>query len=341
MLSQRTYYNRISKATTTSAQSNKGISTALPSNPISIQHYKQFGVRKVLKKDDTQLSSSDQKYKHGLENPLIQSLINSNPALLSQCLAYKNYLDGRPCGDYVLSLYLQGQQNELRGRKRGSQSQQILAIESDFDDENNNRSNKRSKTVHCRSEKNEEANGGSIPCTKHDDLDTKRLNQDIIEEEELLYLHDVLCELKRLQNKHSEQTLFSVAKSTENKQLLREPIVRCDEDGGNDDGLIWLTKEMEREWLQFLHFSGPIANMEHDDYLFLRCDKKTTHCFKAYISLGRRTQCDLGYFSSPKDAARIFDMYAIGRRTLGKIALREYDLRKRVKARSIVHQLVS
>ena len=173
-----------------------------------------------------------------------------------------------------------------------------------------------------------------------------------------MYLHDVLCELKFLRKKHTEPNLFSVAKTDtpltnqdligdaqyrpENSQLFKQQMARCDDkDGGNDD-LIWLTKEMEREWLQFLHFSDPIENVEHDDHLLLNCDrKKATHCFKAYLSLGRRTQCDLGYFSSPKDAARTFDMFAIGRRTLGKIALREYDLRKRVKARSAIHQLVS
>ena len=355
----RTFYNRASKTSPTSStatydQNPQKLQLEPNSNSSTALHSKLYGVRKVLKKDESQLSNLGDGYKHGLDNPLIKTLINSNPKLLAQCLAYRYYVKGKICGDYVLSLHLQGQQSESRSRKRS-----IIKC---------NDSEKDKETVKC-------SKGGhrvsQVPKNNNDNIlesvfSRDSLNHDIIVEYELKYLRDVLNELRFLRKRHSDLSSYASSNEVSNTKhpdlnddtrriLFKNPYSSSLDDNtcqsnsteydSECDDLNWLTHEMEQEWLQFLHFSDPkitSAKFHTRSKDVVKSDQNGDHCFKAYISLGRRNQqCDLGCFRSLQEAADVYDKYAIGRRTLGKIAMKEYDLRKRVKARSIFHRLVS
>ncbi len=338
------------------AQSNSAnvVSHRSPSAPPTQQH--KFGVRKVLKKDESQLSNAHSvldEYKHGLENPLIKALMNSNPSLLAQCLAYRCYLKGRACGDFVLSLFLQGQQMEPRNRKRSIKCSDDSNYDDIFDikEATGNRVNIRGKSIHS-------SKGGieiSSSQTTHPERfhnEANSFHPDVIVADELRYLNDVLVELQSIRKRHNDPSQpnshpyyildHSMILSHDSSQHSVD-----DESDCNDD-LIWLTKQMENEWLQFLYFSGiktttaGASLSRHAKNEKKETENQKAHCYKAYIAMGKRNQqCDLGYFRTSEESARVYDMYAIGRRSLGKIAMKEFDLRKRVKARSYIHKLVS
>ena len=351
-ISPRTFYNQSSKASTSSAKTNTAATANLS------QQCKLVGVRKVLKKVDSHLSSTLDEYKHGIENPLIKSLMTSNPALLAQCLAYRYYLKGRPCGDYVLSLYLQGQQSESRSRKRGNTTHNKKAFDHINDGD---RMMKRFKltqpNIRGQEVKEEYPMYTKDVVEMEGDSESQAVHQDIISEEESMYLNDVLSELQSLRKRHNESSSFSAAMPDKPRhapptnqasntpyelEYESKPTINMECDGGGDD-LIWLTKKMEKEWVRFLDLSGPAVNISDlcEQFPPSPDRQKTNHCYKAYISIGRRNQCDLGYFRTSDEAAKVFDMYAVGRRTLGKIVMKELGLRKRVKVRGLIHQLVS
>ena len=371
-LQPRSHYNRrVSKLSCTSSTfisiqstNDKESSSSSSSSssttllvPLRRQQLKLCGVRKITKKHKSQVSFSAQSYKHGLNNPLIKILMDNNPGLLAQCLAYRYYLKGRPPSDYVLSLHLQSQEQDMRSRKRGNPNK--IGCSSTTTRQNNTDNAKKKQRL-CVSQV-VDSDDKITPfdyCHQFDEEEI--IHKDMIVEGEVEYLNDVLSEMKAIKKKaHYDSSMnddygISTSKSSDTYRK-RNPwddnvITNID-----CDDLVWLTKQMEKDWLQFLSYSAAEEQEEEeqDSSSFFATNKNSfavdDHdisslqcCYKSYISMGKRNQqCDLGCFGSCFLATQAFDMHAIGRRSLGKIILKEYDLRKRVKARRIIHQLVS
>jgi hypothetical protein len=132
----------------------------------------------------------------------------------------------------------------------------------------------------------------------------------LIHESDIDYLKQVLEEDASLEKKRHLKSTFT---STPLNNI--------------DDDLLWLTKEMEEDWEKFLQMTG-FARNQYNRAL----NSRSSHPYKAYLSLGKRTQCDLGHYFTAEDAALVYDKYAISRRTLGiKLAQFSY-LYRRVKA---------
>merc|ERR1712151_1454604 len=56
--------------------------------------------------------------------------------------------------------------------------------------------------------------------------------------------------------------------------------------------------------------------------------------YKASITMvSHGTRCDLGTYDAIVDAAKEYDKFELGRKTLGRKLLEEYDIRRRVYAR--------
>lgn len=96
-----------------------------------------------------------------------------------------------------------------------------------------------------------------------------------------------------------------------------------------DDDLCWLTQEMQKDWSSFLRKVGFSRN---DNRNASSTTIRGSHPFKAYLTLGKRMQCDLGHFICADDAALVYDKYAVSRRTIGIKLSMFLFLFKRVKA---------
>jgi hypothetical protein len=138
----------------------------------------------------------------------------------------------------------------------------------------------------------------------------------LIHESEIDYLKQVLEEDASLEKKRHLKSTFTSTHFNE-----------------RDDDLLWLTKEMEHDWEKFLLMTGFTRNQNSQ-----KAPVRSSHPYKAYLSLGKRTQCDLGHYHAADDAALVYDKYAISRRTLG-IKLAQFSfLYRRVKALKATHE---
>lgn len=167
-------------------------------------------------------------------------------------------------------------------------------------------------SLFLQGEKNRERPKRSRPIAQSD-VDEEN-DPDIIGETDLKFLAEVV----------KEQNFLSKRRSKERNTLV-ESIPTLSR--GSSDDLQWISKEMESDWKEFLHKVGCQSSAAARNV----CQPKSKRCFKSFITLGTRNQCDLGYFNSSEDAAFVHDMYALGRRTLGIKLLHEVSIRKRVK----------
>ena len=77
--------------------------------PVAPQQRKRIGVRRILIKDDDSSISilagveRNGSFEHGINNPIIKSLLRSNPRLLGQILSTRDPLAALR-SDYIMSL---------------------------------------------------------------------------------------------------------------------------------------------------------------------------------------------------------------------------------------------
>lgn len=318
---------------------------------------KILGVRRVLSKpgDEDDIITNPREYHHGHDNAIISSLIASNPRIIGLALSARDPL-GALSDDYILSLLHSRGQNEIRrdnpgrrsvsaasaasagGSGAGGAGQKPASASSNkkkadkilgslgLDDADpslrrdvENLVMRRTNSVSATMDNEDSLIGG-------EDEDTENYDQILRTEE--LYLRDVL---------ESMGSGVDGASGDENS-----------DDDANDDGLTWLSKEMEREYRQFLKFSadgesdkdgdendggGKEASAESSV-----ARGKAKYRFKATITLSRGVNCHLGLFHSMEDACEAVDKATLARRTLGKKLLEEHQIRRAVKSRKAALQ---
>jgi len=311
---------------------------AAPASAVAAKPVKKkiIGVRRLLARDgdekDLAIGDSPHAYEHGIENPIISSLITSNPQLLGRVLFTRNPAAATQ-SDYILSLLTsQGHGNIRRdnSRRRSAAAAALSASSDQLDGGHTARAGSKRKAdkilgslgvdyadaglrndvTALVTEHGE--NGGLLGDTEEDDLA-------IITREEEKYLLDVLEE--RATAPHTGTASGAAADA---------------------EDLTWLTAEMEREYKLFLAFTNEEASSDSggDDDNEVNDNAKSfgKYRYKATMTLARGAgQCALGTFRTAEEAAVAYDRHALGRRTLSKKIMEEFQLRRSVKARKAAH----
>ena len=316
---------------------------------------KILGVRRVLSKagDEDGIVTNPREYEHGHDNSIISCLIASNPRLIGLALSARDPL-GALSDDYILSLLHSRGENEIRrdnpGRRSvsasaasagGATSQKPASASSNkkkadkilgslgLDDADPSLRRdvealvmRRTNSVSSTMDNEDSLIGG-------EDEDSENYDQILRSEE--LYLRDVL---------------EAMGDDGDGTRALGG-----DDDANGDDGLTWLSKEMEQEYKQFLKFAAD--DDDDDDGEDGKVNGggggedtgepsvargKPKYRFKATITLSRGVNCHLGLFHSMEDACEAVDKATLARRTLGKKILQEGSIRRAVKARKAAHQ---
>ena len=323
---------------------------------------KILGVRRVLSKpgDEVDIVTNPREYHHGHDNAIISSLIASNPRIIGLALSARDPL-GALSDDYILSLLHSRGQNEIRRDNPGRRSVSSASSASASAGGGGTGAGGQKPASASSNKKKADKILGSLGL---DDADPS-LRRDV----ENLVMRRTNSLSATMDNEDS--LIGGEDEDTENyDQILRteELYLRDvleamgndvdgasgDEDDGdgdaNDDGLTWLSKEMEREYKQFLKFSaggdndkdgneknegggGSEASAEPSV-----ARSKPKYRFKATITLSRGVNCHLGLFHSMEDACVAVDKATLARRTLGKKLLEEHHIRRAVKSRKAAHQ---
>ena len=309
-----------------------GPASAVAAKPAQPVKKKIIGVRRLLARDgDEKDLTIGHAYEHGIENPIISSLITSNPQLLGRVLFTRNPAAATQ-SDYILSLLTsQGHGNIRRdnSRRRSAAAAALSASSDQLNGGHTARAGSKRKADKILGSlgvedadaglRNDVAalvtehgeNGGLLGDTEEDDLA-------IITREEEKYLLDVLEERATASR---TGTASSAAADVED--------------------LTWLTAEMEREYKLFLAFTKDEASSDSgDDDNEAKDNAKSfgKYRYKATMTLTRGAgQCALGTFRTAEEAAVAYDRHALGRRTLSKKIMEEFQLRRSVKARKAAH----
>ena len=318
---------------------------------------KILGVRRVLSKagDEDGIVTNPREYEHGHDNSIISCLIASNPRLIGLALSARDPL-GALSDDYILSLLHSRGENEIRRDNPGRRSVSASAASAGGATQKpaSASSNKKKADKILGSLGLDDAdpslrrdvealvmrrtNSVSSTMDNEDSLiggeDEDSENNDQILRSEELYLRDVL---------------EAMGDDGDGTRALGG-----DDDANDDDGLTWLSKEMEQEYKQFLKFAADDEDDEDDDGEDSNVNGggggeedtgepsvargKPKYRFKATITLSRGVNCHLGLFHSVEDACEAVDKATLARRTLGKKILQEGSIRRAVKARKAAHQ---
>ena len=318
---------------------------------------KILGVRRVLSKagDEDGIVTNPREYEHGHDNSIISCLIASNPRLIGLALSARDPL-GALSDDYILSLLHSRGENEIRRDNPGRRSVSASAASAGGATQKpaSASSNKKKADKILGSLGLDDAdpslrrdvealvmrrtNSVSSTMDNEDSLiggeDEDSENNDQILRSEELYLRDVL---------------EAMGDDGDGTRALGG-----DDDANDDDGLTWLSKEMEQEYKQFLKFAADDEDDEDDDGEDSNVNGggggeedtgepsvargKPKYRFKATITLSRGVNCHLGLFHSVEDACEAVDKATLARRTLGKKIVQEGSIRRAVKARKAAHQ---
>ena len=177
------------------------------------------------------------------------------------------------------------------------------------------------------------------------------------------FVADALEESKRMQRRRDRRANVYEIESNQ-IDLSNDQRVKDDKrdkemipNAFDEENLQWISQEMEKEWIDFVEKQGSraiffdlnfnhsatvgnglpfISNQEQQscpDGKKRRGRKSYKNTFKASIVVSRGPRCDLGLFDSSIQAAKVYDMYALGRRTLGRKLKEAMDFKQRVKAR--------
>ena len=325
---------------------------------------KILGVRRVLSKpgDEDDVVTNPREYHHGHGNAIISSLIASNPRIIGLALSARDPL-GALSDDYILSLLHSRGQNEIRRDNPGRRSVSAAASATSAGGGAGGTGAGGQKPASASSNKKKaDKILGSLGL---DDADPS-LRRDV----ENLVMRRTNSVSATMDN-YEDSLIGGEDEDTENyDQILRteelylrdvleamgnndEGVSGDEDDGGgdaNDDGLTWLSKEMEREYKQFLKFStdgdgDKDGNGKNDGGGKAEASAESSvargkpkYRFKATITLSRGVNCHLGLFHSMEDACEAVDKATLARRTLGKKLLEEHHIRRAVKSRKAAHQ---
>ena len=316
---------------------------------------KILGVRRVLSKagDEDGIVTNPREYEHGHDNSIISCLIASNPRLIGLALSARDPL-GALSDNYILSLLHSRGENEVRRdnpSRRSVSASAASAGGATSQKPASASSNKMKADKILGSLGLEDAdpslrrdvealvmrrtNSVSSTMDNEDSLiggeDEDSENYDQILRSEELYLRDVL---------------EAMGDDGDGTRALGG-----DDDANGDDGLTWLSKEMEQEYKQFLKFAADDDDDDdgedgkvngggggEDTGEPSAARGKPKYRFKATITLSRGVNCHLGLFHSMEDACEAVDKATLARRTLGKKILQEGSIRRAVKARKAAHQ---
>ena len=324
---------------------------------------KILGVRRVLSKpgDEDDIVTNPREYHHGHDNAIISSLIAANPRIIGLALSARDPL-GALSDDYILSLLHSRGQNEIRRDNPGRRSVLAASSASASAGGGGTGAGQRPASASSNKKKADKILGSlglddADPSLRRDveNLVMRRTNSvsaSTDNEDSLIGGEDEDTENYDQILRTEELYLRDVLEAMGNDVDGASGDVDDGDGNANDDGLTWLSKEMEREYKQFLKFSaggdndkdgneknegggggGSEASAEPSV-----ARGKPKYRFKATITLSRGVNCHLGLFHSMEDACVAVDKATLARRTLGKKLLEEHHIRRAVKSRKAAHQ---
>ena len=306
---------------------------------------KPVGFRRVLSRtSDKNKACNSNLYEHGLRNPIIKTLILSNPQTLGRILSVRDPISA-VTSDYIFSLLSSTGQNEIvRDKSTRKRSTTDITTSDTLGVVGQKGSTKRRQATENAGQQFE------IPFDNNEDKGDEETLSDnhndefaFITRDEIVYLADVLEEKNHYDKRHAT----GIRDSSRSTGVIRNDaskVFKCvntESISKEEDDLTWLTQEMERDWLRFLHNTEEIGLSDARDPNATAAGQtapKGKYCYKASIMLTKQTRCDLGSFVTPDGAARAYDRNAIARSTLSKKLAQELDLRRRTKARRMAYQ---
>ena len=314
-----------------------------------VKKKKIIGVRRLLSRegDEEDLIEDPRAYEHGIDNPIISSLIKSNPQLLGCALSTRNPVAATQ-SDYILSLLTsQGRDNVRRdssSRRRSAASAAALSSSSVQQKGGTigsagRKRKARDKTLGSLGVEDAHPSHKRVFAARFMDQDDSSLYVGEVEEDDLgivtrddePYLKDYLEEC----GAEARTTATGTAGVKRSSDSLSGDY--------SVEDLTWLTQEMERDYKLFLAFTkDESADGDFDIDAEAKEDTKAAgkakYRYKATMNLTRGAgHCALGIFRTAEEAAVAYDRHAIGRRTLGKKILEEFRLRRAVKVRKAAH----
>lgn len=343
--------------------------TTLTSNQTqSISYRKRVGVRRLVYKSKESNNKINHHvdyprrigcYPQGCNNPLVQSLIKNNPGLLHRILSTRDFrtmkiLEEKDLPKVIQSNSLQNNLSYLELQDKVNHKQGLLSSPTTYRMENN-MSDPFNSPAKSFQVKGSQINQNKVGVT----LESVHLKDKI-------FVHDIMEESKTIQYR---KNLYNNVIHYESESDNDSRSERTDSDSKEIDfclnDLIWLTNIMEKEWNDFIEAQGSRAILYCDqdcfeDHSYGKCKnintdsthpnptkkrkrggrKPSLYGFKASIMLTKGSRCDLGTFQSSVQAAKEYDKFAIGRRTLGRKLLEEVEMRQRLQARKAAYTTI-
>ncbi len=273
-MSQRSFYNRTKKVTSSSnSESVKSgttldVSSTIGSTRTSSTTRKPFqrnrkfsGVRRLSKiatnvnrsndnsNRQSQKESFEYSFRHGRSNPIISHLLQKRPRLLAQILSVRYTAKGKPLSDFVMSLFLQsGKENDGHSHRqeRTKRPRAVAPITT-------------TSTTHSYQHGiNSASVDRELPSSTGDD-------PDMICEGDMMFLEDFVEEQQYLRKRRSQQPRRN--SGVESLPRYEMDTTMQNETVGTSepcDDLTWITRQMEDDWNRFLDKTRPTSRIHTD-----------------------------------------------------------------------------
>ena len=245
--------------------------------PVAPQQRKRIGVRRILIKDDDSSISilagveRNGSFEHGINNPIIKSLLRSNPRLLGQILSTRDPLAALR-SDYIMSLLVTPRgENDLPMRDKPKRKRNRTLGATATPSENESKKKKRGPEVllsrlgcdeikeHGTATVKIEVAGASKGGNQvggSADVDCIE-KWSMVTQDEVEFLKDVLDENCRLRRRRTESTGFTKWKEINGNAVGKESYIEEQTLAKVEPtDLVWLTEKMESEWETFEEWAG-------------------------------------------------------------------------------------